>query len=81
MMYVLGILTGIAISALILATLIFFKRQVMQITEVTEKKIESAGPRMKGQIFMPQDESEDIRQEIIEKNRSQGKDTPIKDLI
>lgn len=35
----------------------------------------------KGSIYMPPSDVETVREQIIEKNREQGKDTPISELL
>jgi hypothetical protein len=37
--------------------------------------------RAKGAIVMPEDEADVVRNEVIEKNNREGKDTPIKELL
>lgn len=78
--YILGVITGILLSVSILIVLTYFKKQVTHVTEVIETRISAASPKPKGAIFNAPDESEDARQEIIERNQSQGKDTRISEL-
>ena len=80
MEYILGILTGIAISILTVLTLTFFRSAIEQRIKVIEKQIANVGPRPKGFIVNPEDEADEIRREIVEKNRLAGRDTNISEL-
>lgn len=77
----LGILIGIAISILIISTLAFFRRVIEHKTTIIEKQIDRVGPKPKGEIIYPKEEADAIREEIIEKNRREGKDTKVSDLL
>lgn len=80
MEYALGILTGLATATFFLLVLTFFRSQVERRTHIIERWLEQKGPRPTGGIFLPEDDSEIVRKEIIEKNRKQGKDTPFSEL-
>lgn len=80
-MFALGFLCGLLISVLIVATLTYFRRVLETKVSVIEKTVENAGPRPKGFIFEPPKESDEVRAQIIEKNKEEGRDTPINDLI
>jgi len=75
-----GFIIGILVSILIVVTLVFFGRVINQKIIPIEKKITNAGPRPRGFIVEPDSESDEIRKEIISKNRKEGLDTPISDL-
>ena len=79
--YTLGYLTGIVTATLIVATLTFFKKAVVTKVERVERFLESKGPQQRGFIVEPDDEAEEVRQEVIEKNRREGRDTPLSDLM
>lgn len=79
--YIIGIITGIIISILIVTVLTFFRRVIEHKISIIEKQVDIKAPRPKGFIIEPPDESEDIRQEIIRKNKEKGLDTPISDLL
>lgn len=81
MLFALGYIAGVVTSALIVLTLIFFRSQVEKVVKIVERKVETAGPKPKGFVFEPKDESELAREEIIERNRRAGKDTSIAELI
>lgn len=80
MLFFFGYLAGLLTAVLVLLTLVFFKSQVQQITKVVQTKVEQAGPRPKGDIFIPQGAANEAREEIIKKNREAGRDTPIEEL-
>lgn len=76
----LGILIGLVLSSLIFSILAFFRAGIEKRVKIIETVLGNAGPKPKGAIFMPIEESEKIRQERIEANRKLGKDTPISEL-
>ncbi len=80
MIFILGIIVGILLSILVVITLTYFRRILETKITVVEKHIESKGPKPKGYIIEP-DEAEEIRSEIISKNRKLGRDTTIQELI
>lgn len=80
MMLVLGFIIGLLIAILIVTTLTFFRRIIEHKTTIIEKMIDLVGPRPKGFIIEPPEESEEIRANIVSRNRKQGRDTPIEDL-
>lgn len=77
----LGIIIGLLIAILVLLTLTYFKSVVENKIAVVQKTIENAGPRPQGFIFEPYDDARESREEIIERNRAQGKDTYVEELI
>ena len=80
MYFILGFIAGIAISTLIVLMLIYFRCRLEQVIKVVETKVQNAGPRPKGSVILPEDESTEIRNEIIDKNREKGLDTPVSQL-
>ncbi len=78
--FILGFITGLLICIFIDIGLIYFKYPIQQKINIIEKQISNIGPRPKGFIIEPVDENEEIREKIIEKNRKQGRDTPISEL-
>lgn len=82
---VLGFITGILFSILVIATLIFFKKPIEKNIKTIERIIESKSPKQKGFIIEPKsDEIEDakeFRERIIDENNEHGRDTHIEDLI
>lgn len=59
----------------------FFRRVVENRVEIIGKQIEKVGPKPKGYIVEPLSEGEEVRESVIRKNKEEGKDTPIKDLL
>lgn len=80
MYFILGFICGVLISNLIVLMLIYFRCRLEQKITVIETKVQSAGPHPKGSVIIPEDESTEIRNEIINKNREKGLDTPVSDL-
>jgi len=78
--FILGLITGILIAVLVVATLIFFKSPIKQYINIIEKKISNAGPRPRGFVSEPMSDNELTREEILKENGEKGIDTPIKDL-
>ena len=79
-LFLLGIVAGLSISSLVIVTLVFFRRTIEHKTMVMGKLIENAGPRPKGAIYIPDDEADEVRAEIIAKNRERRNDTPFSEL-
>jgi len=80
-MFALGIIIGFLTATLIVTVLVYFRRPIEQKTKVIETAIGNAGPRPRGFIFNPMSEADEVREKIIEKNKKEGRDTPIKDLL
>lgn len=81
MYFFLGIITGLVTAALIVATLTYFRRTIEHRVEILQKQTEATGPKPKGFIFEAPDEGALAREEIIQKNKSEGRDTHVKDLV
>ena len=77
----LGFIIGLLIALLVVATLTFFKKAIMPHIEIVEQRLETAGPQRRGFIVEPDDEATETRAAIIEKNRSEGRDTRIDELL
>ena len=81
MLFILGFLSGLMVSVLIILTLTYFHRVIEQKTTIFEKQIKTLGaPKPKGFIIEPIDEAEAVRQEIIAKNKQEGRPTTISEL-
>lgn len=78
-MYILGIITGILVSLLIVLTLTYFRAGVEKRLKVIETMISKAGPAPKGFVFEPPDEADEVREEYLKKNK--GRDIPLKELM
>lgn len=77
----LGYIAGLVTAALVAATLAYFKSPIQRMVESTKQSLENAGPRPRGFIFEPENETELARKKIVAKNSEQGKDTPISELM
>lgn len=80
MQFILGFIVGIIVSTLIFSILAFFRAGIEKRVKIIETVLGNAGPKPEGAIFVPDDENEIVRQEVIKKNRAEGKDTPISEL-
>lgn len=80
-MYFLGVITGILVSIFLLSVLIYFRSQVERKIKTVERWIETSGPRPKGEVFIPEDDAQIVRNQIIQENKRLGKDTYIDELI
>jgi len=78
---ILGFIIGFLTATLIVVTLIFLKNPIEQKTTIIQKQIANKGPRPRGFIVEPTSEAEETRANIIAKNKSLGKDTPINELL
>ena len=79
-MFFAGFITGFLIFGSIWAIILYYRHPIVQKIEEIEKKITLAGPRPKGFIFEPESEADEVRNNIIIKNKSQGKETKLSDL-
>ena len=80
MMFTIGILIGLLIAILIVATLTYFRRVIEHRVSIIEKQIDAVGPKPKGFIIEPEDEASEARNQIIAENRRKGRDTNISEL-
>lgn len=81
MHFILGLITGILLSILVVAALTYFKSAVERKIALVERLVESKGPKPKGFLFDPPSEADEMREKIIEENDRKGVDTKISDLI
>jgi hypothetical protein len=80
MNFILGYITGIVTAILVFLILTFFRSAIERRIKIIESQISNAGPRSKGDIYMPKDEVDISREEIIKRNREIGKDTNFSEL-
>lgn len=80
MEYAIGFIAGVAVSILNLLILTFFRSRIERKVTVIETQIANAGPRPKGFIVEPEDDADEIRRDVIEKNRRAGRDTKLSEL-
>lgn len=76
-----GLIAGLLIATIIFAILAFFRAGIEKRVKIVETVLGASGPKPKGAIFLPEDESEIARQEYINQNKKQGKDTPLSELL
>ena len=81
MLIYLGIILGLLIAILIVATLTYFRRVIEHKVEITGKQIEAKGPKPKGFIIEAESDADEARNEIIKNNKRLGRDTPLQDLM
>lgn len=79
--FVLGFIVGLIIATLVVATLTYFHSVIEERIEIIGKQIESARPKPQGFIYEPQRDASLIRESIIEKNRKEGRDTRMEELL
>jgi len=77
---IIGIILGLLIAILIVATLTYFRRVIEHKVEITSKQIEAKGPKPKGFIIEAEEEADEARNQIIAENRRKGRDTRISEL-
>lgn len=80
MPFFLGIIAGLLVATLVVATLTFFRRVIEKRIEVIQKQVEAHGPQPQGFVIEPLDEAEEAREAIINENRKAGRSTPLSDL-
>lgn len=80
MIFALGYIVGLATAALVFTILAFFRAGIESRVKVIEVALKNAGPQPRGSIFIPEDEATIVRQAHIEKNKREGRDTPISEL-
>ena len=81
MLFLAGFIIGLLISVLVTVTVLYFRSPIESVTNKVSKNVSNKGPRAKGFIVEPEPESEELRKQIIEKNRAEGKDTHISELL
>lgn len=80
MQLLLGVIIGLLVSILILVSLMFFRRTIEQKSVILEAQMSNVGPRPRGMVIEPEDDAELTRQQIIDRNRKNGRDTHISEL-
>ena len=80
MQFLLGVVAGIGLSTITVATLAYFRSEIERRVTIVEKVLYNAGPRPRGFIVDAQDDAEMARERIIEENERRGKDTKLSDL-
>lgn len=82
LLFILGIVVGVIISAIIVVAVMFFRtpieRRLKEIVRVVDRVSPSAP---KGFVFEPPTEQDEAREAIIQKNSERGAATKIRDLL
>lgn len=76
----LGFIAGLVTASLIAILFAFFKAPLYKITNTIATSVGNAGPRARGFLMEPEDETAIARKEIIARNAREGRDTPISEL-
>lgn len=79
-MFYLGLITGLLIALLVVATLAYFKVPVEKAVLQAERRVSSKGPKPKGFIVVPPSDAEEARKTILERNSKLGKPTKLSEL-
>ena len=74
-------IVGILLSIVVIITTLYFKPKIEAVAKKIENKVSSIRPESRGFVVEPMTEAEEAREEIIERNRAQGKDTKISELV
>lgn len=80
MLFILGVIVGLLVAILIVATLTFFRRIIEHKINIVEKQVDIKGPRPKGYIVEATDDNDEIRDDVIAQNAARGQHTPISEL-
>lgn len=72
-----GLSVGLALAGIVVTMMVYFRTLIEAKVMVVEKRIENAGPRPRGFVIEPEDEAEEFRREVMEKNDEAGIDTQI----
>lgn len=75
-----GYIAGIGTCIFIFTVLAFFRAGIEKRVKIIETVLGNAGPRPTGAIFLPEDESEEIRREHIKRNAEKGGITTLSEL-
>lgn len=80
MTFILGLVCGLIIDLLLFITIIYYRSGIEKGINIVQRQTETTISKRRGAIFLPDDENEILRQEVIKKNSAQGRDTPIDEL-
>lgn len=85
MLFAIGFIAGLVTALLIIFFIHLFRtpiESVMNQADIQMKQIEAnVGLAPKGFVYIPPDDAEIARQEIIAENNKAGKDTKVSDLM
>jgi len=79
--FAIGFVAGIAISALAFVVLAYFRSPLERVASVAQRNLSNIGPRPRGFIVNPETDAEAVRRGIVERNSREGRDTPVSELI
>ena len=77
MLFALGFISGLLLATIVFICEILLSKRDKSITKVIEREIIKPPS---GGIFIPKDDAEQARQDVIEKNEKLGKQTKSEDL-
>lgn len=80
MYFILGFIVGIIVAGLIFVILAFFRAGIEKRIKVIETVLARAGPKVKGYIFEPEDEADELRKQRIKENSEAGRSTTLEEL-
>jgi len=80
MYFLLGYITGTLMPIAVFVILAYFRAGIEKRVKIIETQLGNAGPKVRGAIFMPEDEGDEARREHIAKNRAMGKETKFEEL-
>lgn len=80
MMFVLGFMAGMTFSVVFFLGIVFLRIPLERQVRKTERYIAKKAPRARGFIIDAVDDATRARNEILERNRELGKDTPLSEL-
>lgn len=81
MYFFIGWIIGLLNSIIVIILCLYNKRQIDSFTTRSKNWVEQSNPQNKGMVIDPISEPDEIRQTIIDRNKEDGKDTPISELL
>lgn len=78
-MFILGFIIGFIVFGAIFAITLYYRFSMQKTTDAIERKVKNAS-QPRGSIYIPPEEADETREEIINRNRAKGQDTHINEL-
>lgn len=78
--FILGIIIGLIIGIVIVLTLTFFRSGIEKRVKIIETRVENAGPKPKGAIYIPESENEEFRKDFVKNRSAKGQRTTLSEL-
>lgn len=75
----LGIIIGLLLAILVFAILAFFRVGIERKIQIIER-LQHIGPQETGEIFMPEEDADVVREEKVRENNKKGLATKLSDL-